>query len=386
MAVGAAVNPEPNLEPNAARLAALWAQWAKAPWEQHFFQALRELEALHPEAPRWGEALRPGAEPIRLGQDVELDFAPAALSSLERDRPVGPPRLGVRFFGLFGPMGPLPLHLTEFVRERQRHHNDPTLARFADVFHHRALLLFYRAWAQSQPTRQRDRPQEDDYARWVSAFIGLQTTGLATAQRLPEDALRHHLAHLMRGPRNAEGLEKLLSSHFRVPVKVQSHVGHWLTLRTQDRTRLMPPWEAGHRNRLGVDVVAGSRVWDRQYRFRIQLGPLSLAQYEQFLPGSSALLALRDWVRQFVGLSMTWEVQPILRGDEVPALQLRTAKAAPADTTAPHALRPPRTRLGLTTWLGRQGPHPDRGDLRLQPETDRTPPQATELSTGETHV
>lgn len=335
-------------------LQALWSALEREPWAHDFFQTLRRLEALNSASPRLGEALRPGAEAIRLGQDVELDFAPAAMSSLQTGRGA-PPRLGVRFFGLFGPMGPMPTHLTEFVRERERQHGDPTLARFADVFHHRALLLFYRAWAQSQPVCQRDRPADDDYARWVGAFIGLRTSKTAAGQHLPDDALRHHIAHLMRGPRNAEGLEKLLASYFRVPVQVRSHVGHWMTLRREDRTRMMSVWEAGHRNRLGVDVVAGSRVWDRQYRFRIRLGSLSLAAYEDFLPGSTALLALRDWVRQFVGMQMVWDVQPVLRGDEVPPLRL--GRRHPGH----------RTRLGLTTWLGRRGPHPDRDDLRVRP-------------------
>lgn len=340
---------------------ALWEALQRAPWAHDFFHTLRRLEALHPTAPRLGEALRPGVEPVRLGQDIELDFAPAGLSSLETG--AGPvPRLGVRFFGLFGPMGPMPTHLTEFVRDRLRQHGDPTLARFADVFHHRALLLFYRAWAQAQPVVQRDRPADDDFARWSGAFIGLGSpTRPSAAEFVPDDARRHHIAHLMRGPRNAEGLEKLLTSHFRVPVRVQPHIGHWMALRREDRTRLVSVWEAGQRNRLGVDVVAGSRVWDRQYRFRIRLGPLSLADYERFLPGASALLALREWVRQFVGHALVWDVLPVLRGAEVPALQLGTCHAG-------H-----RTRLGLSTWLGRRGPHLDRADRLVKPERPERP-------------
>ena len=355
------MNPvDPAAERHAA-LQALWAALQAEPWAHDFFDALRRLDALHPRQPRLGRALRPAAEPVRLGQDVELDFAPAAVSSLTPGEAT-PARLGVRFFGLFGPMGALPLHLTEFVRERQRQHGDPTLVRFADVFHHRALLLFYRAWAQAQPVVHRDRPGDDDYARWVGSLIGLAGPAQPSPDHLPDDMRRFHVAHLMRGPRNAEGLAKLLTSLLRVPVRVDSHVGHWMTLRQEDRTRLLPLAQAGQRNRLGVDVVAGSRVWDRQYRFRIRLGPLGLADYERFLPGAAALPALRDAVRQFVGLSLRWDVQPVLRGAEVPALRLGTRHpgARPA-------------RLGLTTWLGRRGPHPDRADLRLQPERRRHP-------------
>ena len=89
---------------------------ALQPWSHDFFALLRRIQAERADLPPLGTALRPAGEPLRLGQDVELDFAPAALSSWRMSELTGVPRLGVRFFGLFGPMGPMPLHLTEFVR------------------------------------------------------------------------------------------------------------------------------------------------------------------------------------------------------------------------------------------------------------------------------
>jgi len=130
----------------AAALASLFRALAASPREHDFFAVLRHIEALCPELPPIGTAPRPAQEAIRLGQDAELAFAPAAVGSFHADaRPA--PRLGVLFFGLLGPQGPMPLHLTEYTRERLHHRGDPTLARFLDVFHHRLLLFFYRAWA-----------------------------------------------------------------------------------------------------------------------------------------------------------------------------------------------------------------------------------------------
>ena len=48
---------------------------------------------------------------------------------------------------------------------------------------------------------------------------------------------------------------------------------------------------------LGSGAVLGGRVWDRQHKFRIRLGPLTLEQYESFLPGGALLRKLVDWVR-----------------------------------------------------------------------------------------
>lgn len=329
------------------RRARLYAQLAEQPWAHDFFAVLRQIESLSPDAPRLGKALRPGVEPIRLGQDPELDFAPAAIMSFKADGVR--PRLGNRFFGLFGPMGPLPLHLTEYARDRLRNHADPTFARFADVFHHRALLLFYRAWAQNQPTVQADRPHDDQFAKWVSALFGQAPASMRGADSVPDAAKRHSAGQLASRTRNPETISKVLRQYFDVPIRVEPYVGHWMPLRTEDRSRLGRPG-ARRSAPLGVSVVAGAKVWDRQYKLRLHVGPLTLAQYQQFLPGQPSLIELRDWMRQLVGFELLWDVRLVLKGDEVPKLDMQG-----------------KARLGRTTWLGRKTPHPDRGELHLHP-------------------
>jgi type VI secretion system protein ImpH len=346
---------EPAAE-RAAALQALFNEVAAAPWAHDFFALLRRIEGLTPQAPRLGHALRPGQEPVRLGQEPELDFAPAALSSFTPGK-VAPPRLGVRFFGLLGPQGPMPLHLTEYTRERLHHRNDPTLARFLDVFHHRLLLFFYRAWAQAQPTVQHDRPADDRYAAWLGAAVGLSGS-LRAQDTVPQTARLFHAGLLGGSGRHPEGLAKILSLHFGVPVRIEQHVPHWLAIDVQDRSRLgharnRPERVGATLARLGQNTSAGSKLWDRQYKFRVVLGPLTLAQYERFLPDGPAWRPLNDWIRQYVAPGLQWDVQPLLARHEVPAARLGR-----------HA------RLGLTSWGSRTGQRPhtqDRGDLRLRP-------------------
>jgi type VI secretion system protein ImpH len=332
---------------------------AREPWSHDFFALLRRIEGLHRHLPRLGTALRPSAEPVRLGQDAELDFAPAAVMSF-RPSPTAPPRVGVRFLGLFGPMGPLPLHLTEYARDRQRNHGDATFARFADIFHHRMLLLFYRAWAQAQPAVQADRAADDRFAKWVSALFGQGPTPLRHADAVPDAAKRHVAGHLSRSTRNAESIAKVLRQYFSVPIRVEPYVGHWMPLRGEDRSRL---GGAGARRTtvLGVSAVAGGKVWDRQYKLRLHIGPLTQAQYASFLPGQPSLIALRDWMRQLVGFELLWDVCLVLEGREVPALVAGKAPPGkPATATVANA-------LGWNTWLNRKGPHPDSGSLLLNP-------------------
>jgi type VI secretion system protein ImpH len=351
-------------------LRALLDAVAAEPWAHDFFALLRRIDALRPQAPRTGQARRPVHELLRLGQAAELDFASAALSSLEQ-RPGAAPRLAVRFFGLLGPQGPMPLHFTEYVRERQRQHGDHTLVHFLDLFHHRLLSLFYRAWAQAQPTVHLDRPADDRYSAWLAAAAGLPLGGQGTA--LPTAALAYQAGHIASRSRHPEALCKVLQQYFGVPAVLQAHAGQWLTIASDDRSRL------GHaRNRpertaqppalLGRSANAGARVWDRQYKFVLHLGPLNLRRYLAFLPGGNAFAALVAWVRLLAGPDLRWDLQLELADSDRPPLRLASRRATGDDPAA----APPR--LGLTTWLG-QGAALSRSGkqrrlLRLRPDNN----------------
>src|SRR5688500_18030506 len=249
-----------------ADVVAAFAALAKAPYRFDFYQTLRTLECLHKDRPRWGQALRPRDEPIRLGQDPDLSFAPAPLASFETGANGAPPRLQVRLFGLFGPNGPLPVHLTEYARERLRHAADPTLSRFLDLFHHRFLSLFYRAWAQAQPHVNRDRPDADRFGGYIAAFVGLRPAAFRNRDSVPDMAKQYHVGVLMRHVRNAEGLRSVLEQFFRVPVRIEQFVMHWMALAPRERTYL-----AREGARLGYGAVLGARVWDGQHKFRVHI-------------------------------------------------------------------------------------------------------------------
>ena len=324
------------------RLQALFASIAAAPWRWNYFQALRLLDCLNPGLPRLGQARRPADEPVRLGQEPALDFAPASLARLVPGHGAVPPRISVRFLGLFGPNGPLPLHLSEYARNRMLHAGDASLTRFADLIHHRFLSLFYRAWAQAQPCVSLDRPEQDRFARYVGALCGLGLDSLRGRDAMPDPAKLHHAAGLSRQVRNAEGLAGLLSDCLGLPVAVEPFVGHWMDLRERDGLRL------GSRGQLGRDAVLGRRVWDRQHKFRLQLGPLSLSDYADLLPQARGLALLAAAVRNYAGLEYDWDLRLLLRADSVPRLALGGSQ-----------------RLGYSSWLGRRRSGLAAGDLVL---------------------
>jgi type VI secretion system protein ImpH len=320
---------DPTGQPAPAVEAALAAE----PFRFDFLQALRLLDRAHAETPRLGRAR---------SQEPYLAFPPANLSAFVPRNGSMPARLWVRFFGLFGPHGPLPLHLTEYARRRQDQERDPTFARFADIFHHRLLLLFYRAWADAQPAVDHDRPDEARFAGYLGSLAGIGPTPVAASNPWQRHAELFHAGYFAGQTRHASGLRQMLQQLFEVGVAVESFAGGWLTLPEETRLCL------GLRGRLGVDAIAGERSFQRQHRFRIRLGPLGFADFERFLPGSGSLGRLEQTVRLAVGDGLEWDLQLVLKHDEVPGTRLDG-----------------RTRLGLTSWFGLQARRRDADDLVL---------------------
>lgn len=315
---------------------------SKEPWQWDYFQALRTIDALNPHHPRIGTSARPADEAIRLGQDPSLSFAPSSLSSLRPGSAGRPPRILVRFFGLFGPNGPLPLHLSELARNRHPTSGVTNFSSLADLIHHRFLSLFYRAWAQAQPTVSLDRPRDDRFGTYIASLAGLGLSTLRDRDSLPDSSKLSHAGLLSRQVRNAESLENLLSDHFSTSIVVEPFNGHWMALRERDRSRL------GMRTRLGRDAIAGQHVWDRQHKFRLRIGPLTLSQYLNFLPGESGSKTLVAAVRNFVGHEFEWDARLVLRVDQIPKLRLDG-----------------KTRLGYTTWIGPRASCSPASDLVL---------------------
>ncbi|WP_118178755.1 type VI secretion system baseplate subunit TssG [Paraburkholderia phosphatilytica] len=312
-----------------------------------FFQAVRLLENAYPALPRVGESVRPRDDAVRFTQEPELVFHPTTLGAFTPPRDGRAARLAVRFLGLLGPHGPMPTHLTEYVRDRARNANDPTFARFLDVFHHRMISLFYRAWANAQPAVSLDRPRHDRFSVYVGSLFGLGEAALRDRDTVPDFAKLHFAGLLAGRTRPAAGLKLVLARFFNLPVEIHEWVGHWMPLPAEAASRL------GSRvgsSALGVSTLLGARVWDCQHKFRIVIGPLTRADYERFLPGGESLGRLKDWVRNYVRDGLDWDVNLQLREQDVPRLKLGR-----------------HTRLGYTTWVLSGAARGDQRQLRLNP-------------------
>lgn len=303
----------------------LFRQLAEAPYQYDFFQAVRRIECAHREKPRIGHGLRPSDEPVRLGQEPSLAFAPATLARFGQRHQQVAPWLLVHFFGALGPNGPLPLHLTEYARQRLYNHGDPTFKRFLDMFNHRMLALFYRAWASSRPTVQYDRNDADKFGNHLAALFGMGLPSLQNRDELPDRAKLYYAGRFACQTKHAEGLRAIISDYFRMPATIEEFVGEWLTIPPECGWKLggfqlqkgMQPMGI-----LGSTALLGPRVWSRQHKFRVVLGPLRHDQFRRMLPGGDSLKRFVSMVRNYVGDSLHWDLRLTLLKEAVKPTKL----------------------------------------------------------------
>lgn len=330
----------------------LLAAIADRPSAFDFHIVLRRLECFFRDRPRWGEAVRPSDEPIRLGQEPSLAFAHSTVAAFKQPADGRPGRLLVRFFGLLGPNGPLPLHLTEYARERLRHFGDPTLAAFLDVFHHRMLSLFHRAWAMGQPTVAHDRAKTNPFHRYVGALAGIGMRSLQNRDLIPDAAKLQYAGRLANPTRNAEGLKAVLGEYFEHPITIEEFVGEWLDLPEGARSRLGHSPEV---STLGRSLVLGRRTWSCTHKFRVVVGPIRRSEFQALLPGTRRLERLSALVRAYVGDELDWDVRLVLAEDASKQVELGMGD-----------------RLGWYTRLGKATGTTRREDVIVHPATHRT--------------
>jgi type VI secretion system protein ImpH len=319
------------------------------PFGFDFFQAVRLLNRLLPDRTPVGLFSDPGSETVRFGAAPELGFPSSPIAGLDWPENAQP-RMEVNFMGLTGPLGVLPLYYSALIRERLRAH-DGALRAFFDIFNHRAISLFYRAWEKHHFTVSYERDEEDALSPHLMDLLGLGTPGLSSRQEIADEALLFRCGLLASHSRSAAGLRAILADYFGVPVEIEQFIGKWHAIEKDAQCSLGDT--GADSERLGIGTVVGDEIWDQQSGIRIRLGPLTLEQYLEFLPNGCAYRPLRALVRFFAGSEFDLELQLVLKKEETPPCELG------ADgPTAP--------RLGWLTWGANAPPSMDPEDTILQ--------------------
>jgi type VI secretion system protein ImpH len=330
-----------------------------AGFEFDFFQAVCLLAQLRRELKPVGTAAAPNVEVVRFRARNSLEFPPSAVHSIEEDSG-GPPYMTVAFLGLTGPKGTLPTHYTEMLLERERT-GDRALTDFLDIFNHRLISLFYRAWEKHHfsigyERAHRTRSGEDPFTWYLYNLIGMGTEGLRGRLPFSDQVLLRYAGLIAQRPHSASALGGILRDYLGVPVEILQFQPRRHRLEEQDLCR---PGQETISNQLGMGAVAGDAVWNAQAAFRVRIGPVSLTRFREFLPDGEAFRKVTALVRLFAERSLEFDIQPVLKAGEVPYCELtRNDKNAP--------------RLGWLGWLKVKTFERDAEDAVFRAERVRT--------------
>jgi type VI secretion system protein ImpH len=359
------------------RPAIVSARLFNEPFTFSFFQAVRLLERLNPRRAPVGRTARPETEAVRFRGHVSLSYPASEIYDLERLPGNMPPVMTVTFMGLTGFNGVLPDHYTELLlrlEKEARGAEKHALRDWLDLFNHRLISLFFRAWEKYRFYIPYERGQfaaaePDSFTRCLFSFLGLEARPLRhplhgaersplrnrlrastwdrtksqerVLARIDDLTLLYYSGYLAHRPRCAAGLQALLQDYFGLPTALKQFQGQWLHIEPASQSRL------GQRDgnaELGINLVAGQRVWDAQSKFRVRVGPLNYAQFLELLPDRTpiarrkAFFLLSHIIKLYVGPELDFDVQLILKAQDVPLCQF-----GGKDPVGP--------RLGWNTWM-----------------------------------
>ena len=302
------------------------------PYRFRFFQAVRLLERIYADRRPVGADADADHEVVRFRTRQTFQFPASEIHDLTSDpeQAEKPPEMLVSFMGLTGPVGVLPYQYTELLMDRARY-RDTAAWSFFDIFNHRLISLFYRVWEKYHFPIAYERTTEDNFTAYLFDLIGLGTSGLRRRFSFNDQALLFYGGLIAQLPHSATAIEAIVGDYFAVPAKVRQFPGEWLKL-GDNVTSL-----GSQNSHLGASTIAGTKVWSDQSKFRMRLGPMSLDSFRQMLPTGEDYQPVFEIVRLLSGLEFEFDIQLVLKREDVPATILGGGAAG--------------SRLGWTSWL-----------------------------------
>lgn len=294
-----------------------------------------EIEALHPEPRKLARTAHALSDALQRSELKYIRITPA-------------------FMGLLGIAGTLPAHDTERIAAHVLDEKDEGARAFLDLFSNRALALFYQAWSKYRLELHCQIRSEDKFLPLLLALAGLAPAslqhGLIDGGVLNESA-GYFAAAMRQRPASAPSIARVLSEYFGQSVKLTQFVGCWYDVPPTRQTSL----GASHAT-LGSSAMLGARVWQRDLRLLVTIGPLDKAHLSAFLPGAKAAKALATMLALLAGVGFEYEVCLVLRAADIQGTSL---------TLEPCAERC-GGRLGWDSYLVTAPQAQDRADVRYE--------------------
>lgn len=320
------------------------------PYRFEFFQAVRLLEKISSDKKPVGSEALPDEEIVRFRSHVSFNFPASEIQKIQEDF-VGESdekklEMFVNFMGMVGMSGVMPLPYTELVASRARYKDDAMWA-FLDIFSHRMISMFFRAWEKYRFPIGYERGN-DKFTAYLFDFAGLGTGGIRGRMSLEDESLLPYSGLIAQKPHSSNALANILSDYFGVSAKVIQFYGQWLDLDKNSITKL-----GSANSNLSQTAIIGTRIWDQQSKFRIRLGAMNFKQFQAFLPNGTAHEALKSIIRFMTGLEFDFDLRLVLKAKQVPSCILTTrAKRRPM--------------LGWSSWLKTEPFESDDDQVILQ--------------------
>ena len=213
-----------------------------------FFQLVRQLHAEKVDEGSLscrpvGKDFSPENEVVRFRATRSLSFPSAEVTNVDEDT-LGDRRtnLEVSFMGLTGPTGVLPDHYSEMVIEQHRERNE-ALRDFFDIFNHRSISFFYRAWSKYRLTLNAEMTGDlshkiDPVTKSISSLMGIDIDRLKNVPDLDGRSLLYFAGHFIAQTRNSSSFSSLLTEYLGIPVEIKQFCGEWLDMEVDDRVQL----------------------------------------------------------------------------------------------------------------------------------------------------
>jgi len=337
------------------------------PYRFQFFQAVRMLELWLKKhgLPREGAV----ASFLRFQNSLSLNFPASQLEAMDTEpralardsAALGEAlrrgelkyiRITPAFMGFLGTAGALPAHYTERIAAHALYERDDGPRAFLDTFSNRTLALFYEAWRKYRLELQYEIDGKDRFLPLLLSMAGLGNHALRHrlsdgGEGVLDESVGYFAAAMRHRPASAAMIVKVLSDYFGEPINVTQFVGAWYDVPPTQQTTL-----GGTNAQLGMSALVGGRVWQRDLRMRLTVGPLDRAGFDAFLPGGLAARALAKMLTMFTGLTLEYEVHIVLRAPDVDGVTLSEERHG--------------GRLGWDSFLCTAPETRDRDDLRYE--------------------
>lgn len=299
-----------------------------------------------------------GSAGDHLSVSSPVGVSPAPLAVNDFKRKGNGASLRASMAGLLGPLGAMPPSYNELVMREERN-RARGLASFFDLFTSRLTELFVDACEKYRLARRlRWNPDRNGNAFITSLFslAGFGTARLKERVSPDDELILRFSGFFAARTRNTVNLQAMLREFSGLPVAIELFRARWLSIPVEERSRMGQPQGV----QLGVNATAGAAIHDFGGSFRVIIGPVDYEDYRSLSPGSTSIDALFALTRLYVGPTLDFDIQVVLKKECIPFCRLGEDRDPP--------------RLGWNSWARVAAADRDSGDAVIaEPRSARGP-------------